>query len=79
MTSELAHAEAEPFVVSDEDIDVMLELCEDDARDAIRILISANVRLQEEIDELRRTAIRAASQGYVRARPAPRPARGLER
>ncbi|MBB3771495.1 glutamate mutase epsilon subunit [Angulomicrobium tetraedrale] len=74
MTSAQPSAEPVPFVASDADIDIMLELCGDDAREAIRVLIMSNVKLQDEMARLRSTAIRAASRGFIRARPAPRAA-----
>lgn len=72
MTSEPAPAVREPFAASDADVDLVLELCGDDARDAIRILLDATVQLEAEIAALRAAATRAASRGYIRARPAER-------
>lgn len=64
MPSEPAPAEQKPFAYSDEDIDVVIELCGGDPREAIRTLLIASALYEAERDE----ALAELSAGYVRAR-----------
>lgn len=71
MPSERQPAERHSFVGSDEDVDAVIDLCDGDARAAVRVLILANAALEEENAELEEQLKRLAhevSRGYVRAR-----------
>ncbi|MDF2994691.1 MAG: hypothetical protein K0R27_328 [Xanthobacteraceae bacterium] len=74
MPSEPVPAERPSFVGSDEDVDAVIELCEGDARAAVRVLILANAALEEEYAALEAEVEGLAhevSRGYVRARRRP--------
>ena len=64
MPSEHQPAERPSFVGSDEDVDAVIELCDRDARAAVRVLILANAALEEQLERL----AHEVSRGYVRAR-----------
>ena len=64
MPSERQPAERPSFVGSDEDVDAVIDLCDGDARAAVRVLILANAALEEELERL----AHEVSRGYVRAR-----------
>jgi hypothetical protein len=64
MPSEHQPAERPSFVGSDEDVDAVIELCDGDARAAVRVLILANAALEEQLERL----AHEVSRGYVRAR-----------
>lgn len=66
MPSEPAPAEQEPFACSEEDIDVVIELCDGDPRAAIRALLVACAALEDQLNRAQGDAVRA-SQGYIRA------------
>ena len=71
MPSEHQPAERPPFVGSDEDVDAVIDLCDGDARAAVRVLIVANGALEAEIEGLEEALERLrheVSRGYVRAR-----------
>lgn len=72
MPSEPAPAGRDEFVGSDEDVDLVIELCGGDAREAVRTLIVAYAALEEELGLARRDAARQTarhvSRGYVRGR-----------
>lgn len=64
MPSEPVPAEQPDFVGSDEDVDLVIDLCDGDARAAVRALIVTNSALREDCARLRREI----SAGYVRGR-----------
>lgn len=75
MPSERKPAEEPSFVGSDEDVDEVIDLCDGDARAAVRVLILANSALEAEIARLEDALGRLrheVSLGYVRARKRPR-------
>jgi hypothetical protein len=66
MPSEPTPAEPYSIVGSDEDVDTVIELCDGDAREAVRVLLLACAALEEDL----RRAERKLSSGYVRGRRA---------
>jgi hypothetical protein len=64
MPSEPAPAEPYSIVGSDEDVDEVIDLCDGDAREAVRVLLLACAALEEDL----RRAEHKLSNGYVRAR-----------
>lgn len=66
MPSEPQPAERYSIVGTDEDVDEVIDLCDGDAREAVRVLLLACAALEEEL----RRAEGKASHGYVRGRRA---------
>ena len=64
MPSEPGLAEPYTIVGSDEDVDTVIELCDGDAREAVRVLLLACEALEEDL----RRAEAMLSNGYVRGR-----------